>query len=184
MRKALSILGAAMILFMVSCDGSDGQDGFDGEDGIQAQVFEVDGVNFEYLVDANTYSSILAFQDLTAFEVLKEDSILVYRYDGEVVFDDGGVEDLWSLIPQSFFLTEGTIQYTNAHTTRDVEILIDGNFDLSALNTEFTQNQIFRIVIVPGEVASSAKTNNASLAATMNVLGITEEDVKKVSLNN
>ena len=147
-----------------------------------AQVFEVEGLNFTYLPEDNLYETILPFNDFTSFEVLVNDAILVYRYDRTVSFDDGGEEDVWSLIPLNFFLEEGTIQYTSGHTVRDVEILISGNYDIANLDTGFIDNQLFRIAILPG-VAASAKLDTSNIDAVMRSLGVTEEDVQKVRLD-
>lgn len=195
MKKTTLVLGAFLTLFFVACegpagppgldgfDGQDGQPGLDGEPGIEAQVFEVEGVNFDYSAADNLFETILVFEDFTSFEVLKEDAILVYRFDGLVDFQDGSSEDSWGLIPQNFFLAEGTMQYVPSHTLLDVSILIDGNFDLSTLSTDFTDDQIFRVVIIPGVVAESAKVDQSNISAVMSSLGLEEKDVKKIKLN-
>ncbi|MEO0527545.1 MAG: collagen-like protein [Bacteroidota bacterium] len=185
MRKITLVFGALLALFMISCDGEDGfdgQDGLNGEDGIQGQVFEVENVGFDYIDDVNLHSSIITFSDFTSFETLAQDAVLVYRFDGTVPFGDGSNADAWSLIPQSFFLPEGTIQYTASHTLLDVEILIDGNFDLINLDPEFTQNQIFRIVIIPSDFAQS-KVDTSNIGTVMSSLNIGEDDVQQVNLN-
>jgi len=191
MKNIAVALGAFLTLFIVSCegdpgppgfDGLDGRDGVDGQDGIQAQIFEVDGVNFSYLDADNLYEAILTFSDFTGFEVQANDAVLVYQYDRSVSFENGGTEDVWNLIPQTFFTDQGTIQFTSGHTTKDVEILISGDFDLANLDTGFTDDQIFRIAILPG-VAASAKMDKSNIAAVMSSLGIEEKDVQKVRMN-
>ena len=144
MKTINTILGAFLVLFIVACegpagppgfDGLDGLDGLDGEPGIQGQVIEVDGVNFGFDPDANLFSTIIAFSDITNFEVFESDAVLVYRFDGTVDLDDGSTADAWSQLPQNFFLPEGTLQYVFAHTFVDVELFIDGNFDLDAIRS-------------------------------------------------
>ncbi|WP_240751481.1 hypothetical protein [Flagellimonas onchidii] len=108
---------------------------------------------------------------------------MVYRYDGSIELSDGSTADTWSQIPQSFFLPEGTIQYVFAHTFVDAELFIDGNFDLSALSTDFTDNQSFRIVFVPSEFANGSRMDKSNISNVMAALGIKEEQVKKVSLD-
>ncbi|QLG46445.1 collagen-like triple helix repeat-containing protein [Costertonia aggregata] len=183
MKKAILVLGTFLTLFMVSCegpvgppgfDGRDGAPGLDGRDGEEATVFEVTEVNFEYLNDINSHVAAISFT------ALPSDAVLVYRFDGTTEIN-GNVENLWSLIPQSFFLPEGTIQYTYTHTPADVEILIDGNFDLSTLSADFTQDQIFRVVIIPGQFASS-KSDKSNIVSVMNSLGLGEKDVKKITM--
>ncbi len=195
MKKFNIILGAFITLFFIACegpqgppgfdgfDGRDGLDGLDGEPGIQAQIFEVDGVNLTYINTDNVWETVLNFSDFTSFEVLKEDAILVYRWDGSIEFNDGEIADAWGLIPQNFFVDQGTIQYVPSHTLRDVAILIDGNFDLSTLDVDFTDNQLFRVAILPGVAASGAKLDTSSMSSLMSSLGISESDVKKINLN-
>ncbi|MEX0316070.1 MAG: collagen-like protein, partial [Allomuricauda sp.] len=158
MRKLNTIIGIFLAVIAISCegpegppgfDGLDGLDGLDGQDGIQGQVVEVDGVNFDYDASGNIFSTVITFSDITDFEVFESDAVLVYRFDGTIDLQDGSTADAWSQIPQSFFLPEGTIQYVFAHTFVDAELFIDGNFDLSALSTDFTDNQSFRIVFIP-----------------------------------
>ncbi|WP_276165918.1 collagen-like triple helix repeat-containing protein [Zobellia alginiliquefaciens] len=186
MKRTLLLLGTAFTLFFISCEGPTGPPGFDGEpgqdglDGIQGQVFEVDDVDFTYIPEDNLYESILVFEDFTSFEVLPNDAVLVYQYDRTVEFQDGSQDDVWNLIPQAFFTNNGTIQYTPGHTTKDVEILISGNYDLSNLETQFTQGQLFRFVIVPGQ-AATAKIDKSSISAVMSSMGLTEADVQKIS---
>lgn len=193
MKKVTLVLGAFIALFFISCegpagppgydgfDGQDGQDGQNGEDGIQGQVFEVDNVNFNYDAGGDIYSYIITFSDFTSFEVFESDAVLVYRFDGTVDYQDTSA-DAWSLIPQNFFLTEGTIQYTNAHTFIDVEIFIDGNFNMANLDTAFTDNQLFRIVILPSQYAES-KLDKSNINAVMRTIGVEEKDVKRFKLN-
>lgn len=191
MNKFNLIIAACIVLFTVACEGPagppgppgfDGNDGFDGADGIQGQVVEVD-VNFGYDGDANLFSSLINFSDITDFEVFEADAVLVYRWAGTVGLQDGSDADLWSQIPQNYFLPEGTIQYVFEHTFVDVELFIDGNFDLSTLSTDFTDDQIFRIVFVPSVFANSSKMDTSNIENVMSALGITEDQVKKLELN-
>lgn len=201
MRNLNLVLGSLIALFFISCtgpqgpqgfdgfdgldgfDGRDGQDGVDGEAGIQAQIFEVDGLDLFYVDADNLWETALNFSEFTTFEVLKEDAIFVYRFDGSVSFEDGSTADAWGLIPQNFFLNEGTIQYVSSHTLNDVAVLIDGNFDLLNLDVAFTDNQLFRVVIIPGVVASSGKMDTSSMTSIMASLGITDTDIQKYKLD-
>jgi hypothetical protein len=192
MKKITQILGSFLIVFLVACegpqgppgfDGFDGQDGLDGAPGIQGQVLEIDGVNFGYNASTNLYNAVLTYADFTNFEVFESDAILVYRYDGSIQYQGGTTANAWSLIPQNFFLTSGTIQYTVAHTFIDLELFIDGNFDLSNLDPGFTQNQFFRIVILPSEFAKSSKMDKSNIEAVMKAIGATDKDVQKIELN-
>ncbi|MEO1010744.1 MAG: collagen-like protein [Bacteroidota bacterium] len=200
MKKAALVFGTLITLFFISCegpqgppgfdgrDGLNGLDGLDGEPGILAQVFEVDGVDFAYNPGANIHETIITFGEHTDFETLVGDAVLVYIFDQVVEFEDGSTEDSWILIPQNFFLNEGIIQYVPSHTSADVNIFIEGEFDLSGLDTDFTQNQLFRIVILPRDTSGSAKSESlkmdtSNIDSVMRSLGIGEEDVKKIQMN-
>ncbi len=192
MKKFNTIIGALIVLFAVACegpagppgfDGRDGLNGLDGEPGIQGQVIEVDGVNFAYDGVANLYTALITFADETSFEVFESDAVLVYRFDGVIDLDDGSTADAWSQLPQNFFLPEGTLQYVFAHTFVDVELFIDGNFDLSGIDVDFTDNQSFRIVILPSQFADGSRMDTSSISAVMSALGIGEDDIIKMQMN-
>lgn len=189
------VFGAVLTLLFISCegpagppgfdglDGLNGLDGLDGEPGIQGQVLQIDGVNFDYDPNSNLHTSLLTFTDYTDFEIFESDAVLVYRFDGIVEFQDGSDADAWSLIPQNFFLPEGIIQYTAAHTFVDLELFIDGNFDLANLNQDFTQNQFFRIVIVPSVFLEDSNVDKSNFGAMMNSLQISEKDIKEIRMD-
>ena len=75
--------------------------------------------------------------------------MLVYLLEGVTTNGD----DIWSQLPQTFFLSQGTLLYSFDHTFFDVRLFLDGNFDLSTLGSQFTNDQTFRIAIVPSEFA-------------------------------
>ena len=151
--KKLLLLLAFPILW--SCEGDRGPMGPPGLDGtnILGQTFEYENVDFNYDFNANLFTRILDIPPEIAIE--PSDAILVYRLEIQNV--NGNSVETWSLIPQNFFLPEGTIQYVYNHTDLDVELLIDGNFDLSNLDFGFTDNQVFRFVVLPSDFANDPK---------------------------
>ncbi|AEM71434.1 dihydrolipoamide dehydrogenase [Allomuricauda ruestringensis DSM 13258] len=192
MNKFSTILGVVIVFVFAACegpqgppgfDGLDGLDGQDGLDGIQGQVVEVEGVNFGYDGEANLFSTLITFSDVTDFEVFESDAVLVYRHDGLIDLSDGSTADAWTQIPQNYFLQGGTIQYVFAHTFVDLELFIDGNFDLSGISTDFTDDQIFRIVILPSEFAEASKLDTSNIENVMSALNIGEEQVTKLDIN-
>ena len=192
MNKFSTILGAVIVFVFAACEGPQGPPGFDGLDGaqgpqgapgIQGQVVEVEGVNFDYFAEDNLFSALITFSDVTNFEVFESDAVLVYRHDGVIDLSDGSTADAWTQLPQNYFLPEGTMQYVFAHTFVDVELFIDGNFDLSTISTEFTDDQLFRIVFVPSEFAESPDFDAANINSVMSKLQIDEGEVMKLDLN-
>lgn len=182
MKKLLSALFVTALLF-TACEGDQGPPGPPGPEGepginVVGQTIEYEDVDFDYFADVNYHATIIGLPD--DVEVLTSDAILVYRL--EVIEDNGDVYETWSLIPQNFFLDEGTIQYVYNHTDVDVELIIDGNFDLSNLDTGFTQDQVFRFVIVPSDFAESTGIDVANFNAVMNALDLQEQDVQNVQM--
>ncbi|HSM64005.1 MAG TPA: hypothetical protein VK833_08730, partial [Gillisia sp.] len=149
-----------------------------GEDGINGLGFTFEEtITFPYFSDSNTYSEFITIPDAVSTVNPDADAVLVYRL--EIVEDDSGNDiDSWSLIPQVFFLEEGTIQYVYNHTAFDVELIIDGNFDLNNLDAFFVENQTFRIVVLPSDTfAKDTGVDVSNLNAVMETLNIKESDV-------
>ncbi|GAB4516449.1 MAG: hypothetical protein Tsb004_26240 [Allomuricauda sp.] len=191
MNKFSTILGAVIVFVFAACEGPQGPPGFDGLDGldgapgapgIQGQVVEVEGVDFGYDAQANLFSTLITFSDVTNFEVFESDAVLVYRHDGVIDLSDGSTADAWTQIPQNYFLPGGTIQYVFSHTFVDLELFIDGNFDLSTLSTDFTDNQLFRIVFIPSEYAQSPDFDASNIDSVMSKLQINEGQVIQLDL--
>lgn len=80
-------------------------------------------------------------------------------------------------------LPEGIIQYTAAHTFVDMELFIDGDFNLATLNQDFTDNQFFRIVIVPSVFLDGSDVDKSNFGAVMNSLQISDKEIKEISIN-
>lgn len=142
---------------LVACEGDRGPIGPPGSPGtnIVGQTFEFENINFNYEPGNNLFSYLVDIP--SDIEVLESDAILVYRL--EVVPGTNGPIDTFSLIPQNYFLPNGTIQYVYNHSQYDVELLITGNFDLGTLSYDFTDNQIFRFVVVPSDFANDPNVN-------------------------
>lgn len=118
-----------------------------------AEVFETT-INFS---ESNGYKVIVPFpSDVTVYE---SDVILVYLLEDVTSNND----DIWSQLPQTYFLPQGTLLYSFNHTFFDAEIFLDANFTLSTLESLYTNNQTFRIAIVPAEFASADLTMDALL---------------------
>lgn len=151
------------VIVLTSCEGDQGPQGPQGPY-IVGTVFEIGGVNFN---PGNDFSFLGFYSDYipAGIEVYSSDIVLIYLLEKVV---DGN--DVWSLMPQTFYLSGGTMQYNYNHTLQDFEIYLQGNINLTALDPSFTQNQVFRIAVLPADFASSAKidiTNYDSVAAAI-----------------
>lgn len=164
MKKILLTLATAMILF-TSCEGPQGPPGFDGIN-ILGQTFERT-VNFQFNNQSGLQETIVTIPNWV--EVYESDAILVYRLDGQL----SNNVDLWSLIPQNFFLSDGRIiQYVYNHTFFDILLMIDGNFDMATVPSNFTQNQTFRFVVVPSDFGTRTGVDIQDYNAVMSALNL------------
>lgn len=173
------ILLAFSILFM-SCEGDPGPPGRDGLDGLDGDtllgtVFETQAIDFNA---GNDFSTLFTFPN--NFEVFDTDAILVYLLEDVTSDGIGGQADIWTPLPQTYFLTEGTLLYSFNHTYFDVAIFLDGDYDLSLTPDTFAQDQIFRIVVVPADPFGSADIDASNFKAVLNAIGKNDSDIIKV----
>lgn len=158
--KRIFLLTTAIAFLFTACEGDPGPQGPPGLDGINADEYAALSfertIDFEYFDDTGLQEAIV----LLPFDILESDVVLVYRLE-KIVEIDGIPTEAWSALPQNFFLSDlDIIQYVFNHTFADVELLIDGNFDLSTLEAAFTQDQRFRFVILPADAISGMDVTN------------------------
>jgi hypothetical protein len=159
MKKLFTPLAVFLTIFITSCTGPAGPPGYDN----LGKVFETT-INFN---QGNGYARLVTFpSDIVVYE---SDVVMVYMLE-EVV--DGDI-DVWSQLPQTYFLNQGTLLYTFDHTFLDVNIFLDANFNLNTLGSNYTDNQVFRIAILPAEYG----TSNLSMNELMNDLNIEDSDM-------
>lgn len=143
MRKTGIIMSLLLVLSLMACKGDRGPQGPAGIN-ILGQVFETT-INFG---PGNNFSAFIDFP--SNVEVYESDAVLVYLLE-EVV--DGDI-DVWTPLPQTYFINgQGTMIYSFNHSFLDLKIFLDGDFPLGNLSSAFTQNQTFRIAVVPSEYA-------------------------------
>jgi hypothetical protein len=163
-----------LALLSVSCEGPQGPPGFDGFDGapVVAQSYEVER-NFT----APNYRFRVTHP--LNIEVLQTDMILVYLLWDEVPASNGGTIDVWRLLPQTVYSNVGEFSYNYEATFVDVDIFLDGpsstNFGLIA--SDFVNNQVFRIVILPVDLASNPLLDITDYNSVMNLAGLDSSDI-------
>lgn len=145
MKKALLFLAVSVSFIFIACEGDPGPPGPEGAPGINilGQVFEVN-VDFN---SGNDFRQLVTIP--SDVEVFESDVILVYWLEDVV----SGDIDVWSPLPQTIYVDEGSFQYTFNHTFIDVLLFLQGDIDLNSLGSGFTNDQIFRIAVVPSEFA-------------------------------
>lgn len=162
MKKILLLFSVVGMFVLQGCEGPQGPPGYS----VEAEVFEVTrsfGTN-------NNYSSLIALNP----PILDSDVVLVY-----LLWDVDGNTPIWRLMPQTVQLDEGDLQYNFDFTRFDVNLFLSSaDFPLTILGPQWTQNQTFRIVLIPGYFGS-ARVDFNDYNAVMNMLNLKETDVVK-----
>ena len=143
MKRTLSIISLFSIL-LTACVGDPGPPGFDGQDGglIVSSAFEI-------VVDFNTQNN---------YEIVEPYGFNVYDYDVTLVYvlweTDNG-QEVWRLLPQStIFVGGATLNYNFDFTQTDVKLFLEGTADFDSLDAVWTQDVVFRVVVVPADSVS------------------------------
>ncbi len=163
MKKLMFLL---LVAVGVACQGPEGPMGPAGEDGeiIVSKAFEIE-VDF---TEANNYAHLEPY----GFNVLSSDVTLVYALWGA---ENG--KDIWRLLPQQVFFEEGLLQYNFDFTDVDVNIFLDATFPLSILESQWTTDQVFRVVVVPADLVG--RPNYTDYEATMKRFNLSDKDFQK-----
>lgn len=169
-KRIFLVLISALVLG--SCEGPVGPTGPAGEDGINivGEIFEIEG-------DFNQ-SGNFGISGEYGFDILESDKILIYRW----VDVDQENNDIWKLIPEVVFHTEGIFTYDYDFTFYDYAIYMKGDFDLNALEPAYTDAQIFRILIVPAD-RIDVRMDYSDYNSVIEMLGVDEKDIKRRVLN-
>ncbi|NAS12049.1 collagen-like protein [Poritiphilus flavus] len=188
MKNTALFLGAFIALFMISCEGPagppgppgfDGLDGLDGQDGVNilGTILEIEG---DFNV-GNDYALFYEFPQTV--EVFESDVVLVYLLWDQTEDSNGEAVDIWRLLPQTRILDQGLLQYNYDHTFLDVNIFLESDFDLATLLPGDTDNQVFRIAVLPAAFAQSAKMDTSNISSVMSAMTIEEKDIRRVQLD-
>lgn len=171
MRKITSLLFASLFI-LTACTGPQGPPGFDGFDGLDGQdggIIVADA--FEIEIDFNADNNF-EFVEPYGFDVFPSDITLVFiEWDVE----DG--ETIWRLLPQNVFFDDGSILvYNFDFTQQDVRFFLDGTTDFNTLDDVWTQNQAFRVVVVPADNVDGIDVSN--LETLINLGNIESFDIR------
>ena len=190
MRKFSLLLSLATALIALSCEGPagpPGPPGFDGQDGLDGvnilgQVYDIT----RDFTPGNNYTVFSVFsEDAPSVEVFETDVVLVYILWEQVDDSGGGAPiDVWRLLPQTRLLDQGILQYNYDHTFLDVSIFLESDFDLATLFPGDTDNQTFRIAILPADGVGKANLDVSNMQAVLDYLGVQESSVPEVFPKN
>ncbi|MEZ4797699.1 MAG: hypothetical protein R2785_11095 [Flavobacteriaceae bacterium] len=164
--KRLFSLFALFTLIFTSCEGPQGPPGFDGRDGeiIVSSAFEI-------VIDFNTANDF-EYIEAYGFNVLPSDVTLVY-----ILWDTINGQDIWRLMPQTVYFDDNTnLVYNFDFTQDDVRFFLDGTTDFSTLDYVWTQDQVFRVVVVPADNVDGIDVSDIN--AVMNLIDIQSIDIR------
>ena len=153
--------------------GLDGEDGLDGTS-LLGSVFEIEGD----FTAANEYSLFYDFP--SDFEIYETDIVMVYILWDVVDAGNGSTLDVWRPLPQTIVLDDGVIQYNFDYTIADVKVFMD--FTVSELLPAETDDQVFRIAVLPADWAMDKSIDINSLNSVMKSLEVNPNTIKKISL--
>lgn len=173
MRKISTVFGLLFILIFQACEGPPGPPGLPGVDG-------VDGVNvvaevFEVELDFTAQND---FQEVFQFDppIITSDVVLVF-----IEWEKDGTTPIWRALPQTVFFDEGVLIYNYDFTSKDFRLFLDGPMDYATLGTEWRMDQIFRVIVVPGDFSSS-RIDFTNYEAVTKLLGLEDGDFKRIEL--
>jgi hypothetical protein len=162
MKRILLSLSLLATAFLLSCQGPQGPEGPEGLPGPQGPQGEA-GVNilgqvFDITGTFNTDNDFRIYFEFPTdkIEVFESDIVLVYRL-WEKVPNGNSSLDVWRLLPQTVILPQGLLQYNFDHTFLDVSVFVDTQFNRTTLESRYTTNQTFRVVVLPADFAKSAR---------------------------
>ena len=173
MKKILTLFAVVGLIVFSSCEGPEGPPGPEGPMGDIGVVYENVAPNYYNFTTTNNFSVRFNFPT----RIYDSDVVLVYRFDGT----DAG-KPVWQFLPETYYFDDGTRDFSFKYifTYNYVDIYLDGN-DLTHPDlNEYRLNQIFRIVVVPADFASTLNKNNYLDVITK--LNIKESQINEIKL--
>lgn len=186
MKTIRTLLLVVTAILLSSCEGQQGPpgppgppgaDGLDGADGtsLLGSVFEFTGT----FSAENDYTLYYTFP--SDFTVYDGDVVMVYIRWETVDATDGSTLDVWRPLPKTSYLDNGQeLMYDFDYTVGDVQVYLDGTVDFSTLGAADTDDQIFRVAVIPAELLLDKSVNLNSLGSVMQSMSIKESAVKKI----
>lgn len=167
--KRLLPLFTVFALVFTSCEGPQGPPGFDGLDGLDGEIIASSA--FEIVIDFNTVNDF-EYIEAYGFNVLPSDVTLVY-----ILWDTQNGQDIWRLMPQTVYFDDDTnLVYNFDFTQDDVRFFLDGTTDFSTLDDVWTQDQVFRVVVVPADNVDGIDVSDIN--TVMNLIDIQSIDLR------
>jgi hypothetical protein len=122
----------------------------------------------------NNYSRLVTFNP----PIYNTDMVLVYH-----LYDVVNGSDVWRLMPQTYYLDLGALDYNYDFTKYDVNLFLDADFNLDYLTPAWSQNQTFRIVVIPADFTNKSAVDYKDYNATIKMLGYENAPIKKINVD-
>ncbi len=183
--KKLFLLFTIIGLGLTSCSndgevGPQGPQGPPGEDGLDGYIGTTIDVNVD-LNEGTNYEAFVNFDDM-GIEVFDSDAVLVYHKVGEDgTTEDGQPIEIFEQLPQTYYVDGGEFQYNFDHTFFDARIFILSNVDASTLSSNYTDNQDFRVIVVPSDYLENSGVDVSDYDAVQNLIDMEDHNVIDVS---
>lgn len=134
---------------LTACQGDQGPPGPPGMTGgqIVSKAFEIE-------IDFNTGNNF-EYTEAYGFQVYPSDVTLVY-----ILWETVNGQDIWRMMPQTVEFGDGNLVYNFDFTRTDVRFFLDGSVNLVNLDPSYTQNQVFRVVVVPADNVDGLDLSN------------------------
>lgn len=168
MKKITLLIAFIGMITLQSCTVNEVRDDIDND-----TISEV----FEVTRSFSTGNGFSTFVDLGT-PIYASDMILVYH-----LYDVVGGQDVWRLMPQTYYFDNGgELDYNFDFTQNEVTLFLNANFPLTNLDFSWTQNQTFRIVIIPGYLSNrmSTQVDFSDFDAVLKMNNLKESNIKKI----
>ena len=162
------------IIIFSACEGDQGPMGPPGEDGddIVGTVSEVTGT----FSASNNYLLHFTFSN----NLVDGDVVMIY-----ILWEQTDGLDVWRALPQTVMVEQGILQYNFDYTIGDVQIYLNTDFDRSLLSSADTDNQIFRIAVIPADLVTQNKSLDIKdYSAVVKAMNVSAGSVQKVQMNS
>lgn len=158
MKRILTFFTLALLL--TNCTRDEVVQVIENDNFFEAESFEVGPFDFN---ENNGYENIFNFPSNVFID--DGDLLLVYLLWSEN-------PDTWRLLPQTIYTDNGEFQYNFQDNFDNVSIFMDAptGFDLSTLSSADTQDQFFRVVILPIESVNSNNIDVNNLNEVMSYI--------------
>lgn len=170
MKTTTAFLLLFTMVFITSCEGPMGPPGEDGTSLI-GTVFEISGD----FTPQNGYSILYDFPN--NFEIYNGDVVLVY-----ILWEVDNGTDIWRLLPQTVVLDDGVLQYNFDHTLYDVKIFLEGTTDFNNLRPAETDNQVFRIAVLPANLVAQKSIDYTNFDSLRSIPGLKLNTTERILL--